>query len=129
LRRRRVIAAGVALVVVAVTLTHEVLSPTRFHHTRSPGVLVLAGTIALALLVLAPRVPSLGMAVGAGIAAGGALGTLISAIAWNGVPDPFVHDGIAFNVSDLAIAIGDAILIAAALLHAWLKLGDLRRPA
>jgi lipoprotein signal peptidase len=128
-RRRRAIAAVVALVVVAVTLTHEVLSPTPFHHTRSPGVLVLAGVVALALLVLAPRVPSLGVAVGAGIAAGGALGTLVSGIAWDGVPDPLVRGGIAFNLSDLAIALGDAILIAAALLHAWLQRGDLRRPA
>jgi lipoprotein signal peptidase len=128
-RRRRVIAAIVALVVVAVTLTHEALSPTPFHHTRPPGVLALAGAIALALLVLAPRVPSLGVAVGAGIAAGGALGTLVSGIAWDGVPDPLVRGGIAFNLSDLAIALGDAILIAAALLHAWLQRGDLRRPA
>ena len=129
MRRRRMIAAVVALVVAGAALTHEVLSPTPFHHIRSPGVLVLAGVIALALLALAPRVPSLGVAVGAGIAAGGALGTLVSGIAWNGVPDPFVRDGIAFNVSDLAIAVGDVVLVAAALVHAWLQRGDLRRPA
>lgn len=129
MRRRRIIAAVVALVVAGAALTHEALSPTPFHHIRPPGVLVLAGVIALALLVLAPRVPSLGVALGAGIAAGGALGTLVSGIAWNGVPDPFVRDGIAFNVSDLAIAVGDVILIAAALVHAWLQRGDLRRPA
>ena len=114
---------------LGVALTHEVLTPTPFHHARSAGVLVLAGAIALALLTLAPRVPSLGVALGAGIAAGGALGTLVSGIAWNGVPDPFVHGGIAFNVSDLAIAFGDAILIAAVLLHAWVHRADLRRPA
>lgn len=129
MRRRRAIAVVVALVVIVVALTHEVLSPTPFHHIRSPGVLVLAGGIALALLVLAPRVPSLGVAVGGGIAAGGALGTLVSGIAWHGVPDPFVRDGIAFNVSDLAIAVGDVILVAAALVHAWLQRDDLRRPA
>jgi len=128
MRRRRSVAAGTALVVLSVALTHEALTPTPFHHARAPGVFVLAAAIALALLTLAPRVPSLGVALGAGIAAGGALGTLVSGIAWNGVPDPFVHGGIAFNVSDLAIALGDAILIAAVLLHAWVHRADLRRP-
>jgi len=129
MRRRRSVAAGTALVVLSVALTHEALTPTPFHHARAPGVFVLAAAIALALLTLAPRVPSLGVALGAGIAAGGALGTLVSGIAWNGVPDPFVHGGIAFNVSDLAIGLGDAILLAAVLLHGWVHRGDLRRPA
>jgi len=128
MRRRRGVAALAALVVVGIALAHEVLTPTPFHHARAPGVFVLAAAIALALLVLAPRVPSLGVAVGAGIAAGGALGTLISGLAWNGVPDPLVHGGVAFNISDVAIAVGDAILIAAVLLHAWLHRADLRRP-
>jgi lipoprotein signal peptidase len=128
MRRRRGVAAVAAVVVVGIALTHEALTPTLFHHTRAPGVFVLAAAIALALLVLAPRVPSLGVALGAGIAAGGALGTLVSGIAWNGVPDPFVRGGIAFNVSDLAIALGDAILIAAALLYAWVHRSELRRP-
>jgi lipoprotein signal peptidase len=69
------------------------------------------------------------VALGAGIAAGGALGTLVSGVAWNGVPDPFVRGGIAFNVSDVAIAAGDAILLAAVLLHGWAHRGELRRPA
>jgi lipoprotein signal peptidase len=128
MRRRRGVAASAALVVLGAALAHEALTPTPFHHARAPGVFVLAAAIALALLTLAPRVPSLGVALGAGIAAGGALGTLVSGIAWNGVPDPFVHGGIAFNVSDLAIALGDAILIAAVLLHAWVHRADLRRP-
>jgi lipoprotein signal peptidase len=126
--RRRLVAMLVALVVVAVTLTHEVLTPTPFHHSRPPAVFVLAAVLAAALLVLAPRVPSLPVALGAGIAAGGAIGTLVSGIAWNGVPDPFVRGGIAFNVSDLAIAVGDAILIVGVLAHAALHRADLRRP-
>jgi lipoprotein signal peptidase len=127
-RRRRGVAALAALVVVTATLTHEAVTPTPFHHVRSPGVFVLAAAIALALLVLAPRVPSLGAALGAGIAAGGALGTLVSGLAWNGVPDPFVHGNIAFNLSDLAIALGDAILIAAVLVYAWAHRAELHRP-
>ena len=128
MKRRRGVAAVAALAVLGITLTHEVLTPTPFHHTRSAGVLVLAAAIAAALLALAPRVPSLGVGLGAGIAAGGALGTLVSGIAWNGVPDPLVRGGIAFNVSDLAIGLGDLILIAAVLLHGWAHRADLRRP-
>jgi lipoprotein signal peptidase len=114
-------------VVLGAALTHEVMTPTPFHHTRSAGVLVLGAAIALALLGLAPRVPSLGVALGAGIAAGGALATLISGIAWNGVPDPLVRGGVAFNLADLAIGLGDAILVAAVLVHGWIHRADLRR--
>ena len=46
-----------------------------------------------------------------------------------GVVVLFVHAGIAFNVSDLAIGVGDLMLIAAALLYAARHRGDLRRPA
>jgi lipoprotein signal peptidase len=128
LARRRGVAAAAALVVLVVALTHEVLTPTPFHHTRSAGVLVLAVAIALGLLTLAPRVPSLGVALGAGIAAGGALGTVVGGLAWNGVPDPLVHGGIAFNLADLAIVVGDAMLIGGVLFHAWTHRGALRQP-
>jgi lipoprotein signal peptidase len=126
--RRRAVAVVSAAVVLTVDLVHEGLTPTPFHHARHPAVFVLAGAIAAALLLLAPRVPSLGVALGAGIAAGGALGTLVSGVAWSGVPDPFVHGGIAFNVSDLAIALGDALLLGAVLLYAWTHRHELRQP-
>jgi lipoprotein signal peptidase len=128
MRRRGGVAAGSALVVLCAALTHELLVPTPFHHARSPGVLVLAALIALGLLALAPRVPSLGVALGAGIAAGGALGTLVAGVAWNGVPDPLVHGGVAFNLSDLAIAGGDLLLIGGVLVHAWTHRRALREP-
>jgi lipoprotein signal peptidase len=128
MRRRRLVAAGSAVVVLAADLVHEGLTPTPFHHARSPVVFVLAAAISAALLVLAPRVPSLAVALGAGIAAGGALGTLVSGLAWSGVPDPFVHGGIAFNVSDLAIASGDALLLGAVLCHAWTHRHELGKP-
>jgi hypothetical protein len=127
--RRRAVAGVAAFAVVVLDLTHELLTPTPFHHLRSPGVFVLAALIAAALLVLAPRVPSLGVAVGAGIAAGGALGTFVSGVAWKRVPDPLAGGGIAFNLSDVAIGVGDGILIAAVLVHAWTHRGVLREPA
>jgi lipoprotein signal peptidase len=129
-RRRRRLAVGAALAVLAADLGYAVVAPaTPFHHARSAGVLVLAGALAAALLALAPRVPSLAVALGAGIAAGGALGTVVSGIAWSeGVPNPIVRGGIAFNVADVAIAAGDALLLAAALAHAWANRSRLREP-
>ena len=125
---RRGVAVAAALAVLGVDLVHEALTPTPFHHSRSPGVFVLAVALAVVLLALAPRVPSVGVALGAGIAAGGALGTAVSGVAWNGVPDPLVRGGIAFNISDVAIGVGDAILIASVLVHAWVHHDRLREP-
>jgi lipoprotein signal peptidase len=126
--RRRGVAVAAALAVLSVDLAHEALTPTPFHHLRPAGILVLAAVIAVALLALAPRIPSLGVALGAGIAAGGALGTAVSGFAWNGVPDPLVGGGIAFNVSDIAIGVGDALLIVFVLAYAWTHRDRLREP-
>ena len=128
MKRRRGIAAAAALVVLSVALVHEALTPTQFHHGRSAGVFVLAAVVACGLLLLAPRVPSLGVALGAGIAAGGALATLVSGLAWNGVPDTLLHGGVAFNLSDLAIGGGDLLLVGAVLVHAWIHRSVLREP-
>ena len=128
LARRRGLAAGAAALVLGVDLVHEALAPTPFHHVRAAAVFVLAAVIAAALLALAPRIPSLGVALGAGVAAGGALGTAVSGFAWNGVPDPLVGGGVAFNLSDVAIGAGDAILIASVLVHAWTHRAHLREP-
>jgi lipoprotein signal peptidase len=128
--RRRRIAVGAALVVLAADLGYALVAPaTPFHHMRSAGVLALAGALAVALLALAPRVQSLPVALGAGVAAGGSLGTLVSGIAWSdGVPNPIMRGGIAFNLADVAIAVGDALLLTAALVHAWRNRQRLREP-
>jgi hypothetical protein len=111
-----VAAAGV----VAATLVDDALAPSRLSHARSPVALAGAGALAVALLVLVPRARSSVMTLGAGIAAGGAAATLAAGMAWrHGVPNPLVRGGIAFNLADLAIAGGDALLIAAAVWHAW----------
>jgi lipoprotein signal peptidase len=44
------------------------------------------------------------------------------------VPDPLVRGGVAFNLADVAIAAGDALLLAAALLHGWTNRARLREP-
>ncbi len=77
----------------------------------------------VALVVLVPRLPSDAASVGAGIAAGGALGNLVSLLSSSdGVPDPLVvtHSGlvVAFNLADVFALAGDALLLSAAVVHA-----------
>jgi hypothetical protein len=114
------LAFAAATVIVAATLADDLVQPSRLSHARSPLGLARAGTLAAALLVLVPRARSAAMSVFGGVAAGGAAATLIAGVAWrNGVPNPLVRGGIAFNLADLAIGAGDALLIGAALLLAW----------
>lgn len=115
--------------IVAATLADDALAPSRLSHARSPVALAGAGGLAVALLVLVPRARSRTMSLAAGIAAGGAAATLVAGLAWrDGVPNPLVRDGIAFNLADLAIAAGDALLIGAALFHAWRERARLYEP-
>jgi lipoprotein signal peptidase len=101
---------------------HKSFAVTEFHHARTSFVAVMMGGVIAALVVLVPRVPSNAAAVGAGIACGGALGNLISVLAWSqGVPDPLVvagdTRGLAFNLADLFAIAGDALLLSAVVLH------------
>ena len=58
-----------------------------------------------------------------------ALGTFVAALVWSrGVPDPLVRGSVAFNLADLAIAVGDALLLASALYVAWRRRHQLRQP-
>lgn len=119
------LAAGV----VGATVLDDLLATPALAHPRPVLVYAAAGAFAAALLALAPRVRSPLVTAGAGIAAGGALATVVGGLAWrNGVPDPLVHGGIAFNVADVAIAVGDALLIGGALAHAARNRGRLRQP-
>lgn len=85
------------------------------------------------LVVLVPRIASNAAAVGAGIACGGALGNLVSALAWEqGVPDPIVvagvSHGIAFNLADVFALGGNAVLLSAAVLYGVRHRERLREP-
>lgn len=123
------LALAAAAAVVVATLVDDALAPSRLSHARSPIALVGAGALAAGLLLLSPRARSLAMSLGAGIAAGGAAATLVAGLAWrDGVPNPLVRGGIAFNVADVAIASGDALLIAAAMWHAWRQRDRLYEP-
>jgi lipoprotein signal peptidase len=129
MRGRRRIAVAAALVVLAADLGDSAAARTVYFHPRPLWLLAGGAAAAAALLLLAPRVPSLGLSVGAGIAAGGAAGTLVAALVWSrGVPDPLVGGSVAFNVADVAIAIGIALLVASAVLVGWRERGALRQP-
>jgi len=80
------------------------------------------GALIATLAVLVPRLPSTTAAFGAGVACGGALGNLVSLLAWSqGVPDPFVlagaTHGLAFNLADLFAVSGDAMLLSSVILY------------
>ena len=119
---RRTLLLGTAVSFAAVDLVHKALTPADFHHARAPFIAVIMGTVIAALVVLVPYVPSNAAACGAGIACGGALGNLVSLLAWSqGVPDPLVvagsMHGVAFNLADLFAITGDALLLSAVTLH------------
>jgi lipoprotein signal peptidase len=123
------VALAAAALVLAATLAHDAVEPSRLSHPRPVVVLIGAGALAAALLVLAPRLNSAAVSLGAGVGAGGALATLVSGVVWDGgVPNPLVRAGIAFNLADMAIAVGDALLLGGAFFHAWTNRARLREP-
>ena len=121
MQNRRVILVCTAIVCATIDLVHKALTYAEFHHARTPYVTIVMGALIAALVVLVPRLPSTLAAVGAGIACGGALGNLVSLLAWSqGVPDPFVvagaTHGLAFNLADLFAVSGDSVLLSVVLL-------------
>ena len=89
------------------------------------------GALIAALVVLVPKLPSTAAAFGAGLACGGALGNLVSLLAWSqGVPDPFViagaTHGLAFNLADLFAVTGDMLLLSTVILHGMQQRARLR---
>ena len=120
--RRRALLVTTAAVVAAIDLAHKTAVPATYHHLRSPLIAVVAAAVIGLLVALVPRLPSPAAALGAGLAAGGALGNLVSVLAWSdGVPDPLVvagaRYGIAFNLADVFAVGGDAVLLSAAVLY------------
>jgi lipoprotein signal peptidase len=129
MRQRRRLAVAAAVSVLVVDLVDSAAVRSAHFHPRPLWLLAVGAAAAAAALVLAPRVPSLTLALGTGTAAGGALGTFAAALIWSrGVPDPLVRGSVAFNLADVAIAAGDAILLASALFVAWRRRHQLRQP-
>jgi lipoprotein signal peptidase len=131
---RRILLICTALVFATIDLVHKSLSYAEFHHARTPYVTLAMGALIVALVVLVPRLPSNAAAIGAGIACGGALGNLVSLLAWSqGVPDPLVvtgaTHGLAFNLADVFAVGGDSILLSVVILLGLRRRAALREPA
>jgi lipoprotein signal peptidase len=128
---RRAVLAGTAVSFASVDLLHKGFAATQYHHSRTPFTALVIGGVIVALVTLVPRVSSNVAAVGAGIACGGALGNLVSLLAWRqGVPDPLVigrTTGIAFNLADLFALSGDVILLSAVAVHGVRHRHELRK--
>jgi lipoprotein signal peptidase len=130
---RRLILVCTALLFAAIDLVHKSFAYAEFHHERTPYVTLLMGALIVALVILVPRLPSNVAAVGAGIACGGALGNLVSLLAWTqGVPDPFViagaTHGLAFNLADLFAVGGDSVLLSVVILLGLQRRAALQEP-
>ena len=119
---RRVVLLSVAVACAAIDLLHKSFAGAEFHHARTQYAALVMAALVAALVVLVPRVPSTTAALGAGVACGGALGNLVSLLAWSqGVPDPLVivgaSHGLAFNLADVFAVSGDALLLSAVLVY------------
>ena len=128
---RRGILVSTALLFAAIDLLHKTLTAAEFHHARTPYMTLLMGALIAALVVLVPKLPSTAAAFGAGLACGGALGNLVSLLAWSqGVPDPFViagaTHGLAFNLADLFAVTGDTVLLSTVILYGMQQRARLR---
>jgi lipoprotein signal peptidase len=94
-----------------VVLVHA--RPTFYVAGLAVAALVWAGAIV--------RARSASIAVAGGVVLGGAIGNLASIALWPslaGVPDPLVAGGVAFNVADVAVAVGFVLLLPATALFA-----------
>jgi len=134
MQTRRLLLVCTALLFAAIDLVYKSFAYAEFHHARTPYVTLLMGALISALVVLVPRLPSNIAAVGAGIACGGALGNLVSLLAWSqGVPDPFViagaTHGLAFNLADLFAIGGDSVLLSVVILLGLQRRAALRGAA
>ena len=110
-------------------VVHDALAPTPFHHHRSPVTLVFAGALATALLVARAAHP-IARRRSRRRRCAAAARSRRSSPASPGAAFPIrsSRGGIAFNLADVAIAGGDALLLVAVLLHAWTNRARLREP-
>lgn len=126
--RRRLTLVAVAVPLAAADLVQKAGEPV-YGHPR--GVVYVAGALVLAaaLVVLVPHVPSAALSLGAGVATAGAVGNLAAALAWrDGVPNPIVAGGVAFNLADVFAAAGAAALVVGTVVFALRHRDRLREP-
>jgi hypothetical protein len=125
--RKRLLVA-VALLLTAVDLGQKASAPV-YGHPRGVAYVAIAAALTVLLVAFVPRVPSRALAVAGGIAAAGAFGNLVSALAWRGgIPNPIVVGEVAFNVADLCAVTGAAALVLGAVIFALRNPALLRQP-
>jgi lipoprotein signal peptidase len=112
--------AGTSGAVAALDLAHKAFSISRGNavsaHDRSGFYVAGVAVAALVWAGAVARVRSASIAVAGGIVLGGAIGNLVSIALWPslpGVPDPLVAGGVAFNLADVAVAVGFVLLLPA----------------
>jgi lipoprotein signal peptidase len=126
--RRRTLLVVIAVALTAADLAQKASEPV-YGHPRSAGYALLALVILAALVAFVPRVPSLWLSACGGIAAAGALGNLVSALAWSGgVPNPIVVGEVAFNIADACAAAGAVSLVVGSAVFALRHPALLRQP-
>jgi hypothetical protein len=114
---RLLLIAVAAALLASADLAVKATVPTpwpAFHH-RSAAWIALCVAVLFALFSLAV-VPSRAVAIAAGVASGGVIGNLVSAIAnGNRVPNPLVIGGyghlLAFNLADVFFLVGNLLLM------------------
>ncbi len=120
MRARLGIATAVALALAVADLVVEgsVLANPAYAHHRTQGWMALSFGVLL-LVLLSTRLPSRLLALGVGVLAGGLLGNLGSAAVHDFlIPNPFVLGDVAFNLADVSVVCGVAIVGVAGMLLA-----------
>jgi len=127
---------GAAALVAALDLLQKQLAISErgggvYLHDR-PATYVIAGAaLSLGWAGAIALTRSALIAVPGGVVLGGAAGNLMSFALWPslpGVPDTIVAGGLAFSVGDVAVALGLALLLPAALVYARRNKGRLFAP-
>ncbi len=135
MRSASIVLVLTAGLIAAVDLVHKAIAlhgpEPVVGHERPVGYIAAgatAATIWAIAIVLARSIP---IAVAGGIAVGGAVANLTSLALWPsfaGVPDPLVAGRIAFNVADVAVAVGLVLVVATTLVFAVRNRSRLREP-
>jgi lipoprotein signal peptidase len=117
---------GAATLVATLDLTHKALAVSErggavLAHDRSATYVAGLAALSLAWAGAIALVRSASIALSGGIVLGGAIGNLASFALWpslQGVPDPLVTGGIAFNLADVSALVGLVLLVPAIVVFA-----------
>jgi lipoprotein signal peptidase len=117
-----------ALALTTLDLVQKAREPV-YGHPRGAAYVVVAAALTAFLVAFVPRVPSTALSLAGGVAAAGASGNLVSALAWrNGVPNPIVVGDVAFNIADVCAVSGAVALVLGAAVFALRHPALLREP-